>query len=165
MGSAERPRLWREAVERPEVAAEFTRFGARHGTAEACVLGLVGEPGSGRSTELAGLAARRAQGPDAAPTVWLRGAELRSGDDGVRTAVERALRSAGRIVAGAGRTAGDPADTTAQGVARAASAAGRPLLVLLDGPEEMPSALAQGNGSPSGPRRAPTGCAAPGRGW
>ncbi|MEU8999655.1 hypothetical protein AB0C95_33400 [Streptomyces caniferus] len=144
MGSAERPRLWREAVERPEVAAEFTRFGARHGTAEACVLGLVGEPGSGRSTELAGLAARRAQGPDAAPTVWLRGAELRSGDDGVRTAVERALRSAGRIVAGAGRTAGDPADATAQGVARAAAAAGRPLLVLLDGPEEMPSALAQG---------------------
>jgi len=143
-GSAERPRVWREPVERPEPAAEFTRFEERHGAAGACVLGLVGEPGSGRSTELAGLAARRAQGPDPAATVWLRGAELRPGDEGLHTAVERALRSAGRTVAGAGRTAGDPADTTLQGVARAASAAGRPLLVLLDGPEEMPAALAQG---------------------
>ncbi|MFG2832088.1 hypothetical protein ACGFWI_32285 [Streptomyces sp. NPDC048434] len=147
MGSAERPRLWREPVERPEVAAEFARFTEGHGAAEACVLGLVGEPGTGRSTELAGLAARRAQGPDPAATVWLRGAELRPDDDGVRTAVERALRTAGRIVAGAGRTAGDPAATTSEGVARAASAAGRPLLVLLDGPEEMPSALAQGERS------------------
>ncbi|MFE1768719.1 hypothetical protein ACFW81_31470 [Streptomyces angustmyceticus] len=143
-GSAERPRPWREPVERPETAAEFARFEERHGTAEACVLALVGEPGSGRSTELAALAARRAQGPDPAATVRLRGADLRTGDEGVRTAVERALRSAGRTVAGAGRTAGDPADTTLQGVTRAASAAGRGLLVLLDGPEEMPASLAQG---------------------
>ncbi|MFF8783348.1 hypothetical protein [Streptomyces sp. NPDC015125] len=144
MGSAERLRLWREPVERPEAAAEFARFEEGHGTTQACVLGLVGQPGCGRSTELAGLAARRAQGPGPAATIWLRGAELRPDDDGVRTAVERALRSAGRIVAGEGRTAGDPADTTSQGVARAAAAAGRPLLVLLDGPEEMPPALAQG---------------------
>ncbi|MEJ8653147.1 hypothetical protein WKI65_35035 [Streptomyces sp. MS1.AVA.3] len=143
MGSAERLRLWREPVERPETVAEFARFGEGHGTAAARVLALVGEPGTGRSTELAGLAARRAQGPGPAPTVWLRGADLRPDDDGVHTAVERALRSAARTVAGAGRTAGDPADTTAQGVAGAASAAGRPLLVLLDGPEEMPTALAR----------------------
>ncbi|MEU5018576.1 hypothetical protein AB0G60_14305 [Streptomyces angustmyceticus] len=143
-GSAERPRPWGEPVERPETAAEFTRFEGRHGAAEPCVLALVGEPGSGRSTELAALAARRAQGPDPAATVSLRGAELRPGDEGVHTAVERALRSAGRTVAGAGRTAGDPADTTLQGVTRAASAAGRGLLVLLDGPEEMPVSLAQG---------------------
>ncbi|MFG2529798.1 hypothetical protein [Streptomyces sp. NPDC048516] len=143
-GSPERPRPTREPVERPEVAAEFARFEESQGTARASVLGLVGQPGCGRSTELAGLAARRAQGPRPAATIRLRGAELRSGDDGVRSAVERALRSAGRIVAGEGRTAGDPADTTCQDVARAASAAGRPLLVLLDGPEEMPSALAQG---------------------
>lgn len=141
--SAEPPRPWREPVERPEVAAEFARFEEGHGTARASVLGLVGQPGCGRSTELAGLAARRAQGPGPAATLWLRGAELRSDDDGVRTAVERALRSAGRLVARAGRTAGDPADTTSQAVAREAAAAGRPLLVLLDGPEEMPSALAQ----------------------
>ncbi|WP_327705149.1 hypothetical protein OG530_29145 [Streptomyces decoyicus] len=143
MGSAERLRLWREPVERPETVAEFARFGEGHESAGARVLALVGEPGTGRSTELAGLAARRAQGPDPAPTVRLRGAELRPDDDGVHTAVERALRSAARTVAGAGRTAGDPADTTSQGVARAASAAGRPLLVLLDGPEEMPPALAR----------------------
>ncbi|GAA5615014.1 hypothetical protein CP981_28210 [Streptomyces platensis] len=141
LGSATRPRLWREPVERPDVAAEFTRFEADGGAAGARVLGLVGEPGTGRSTELAGLAARRAQGPAPAPTVWLRGAALRPGDDGVRSAVERALRSAGRTVAGADRTAGDPADTTAQGVAHAAAAAGSPLLVLLDGPEEMPTGL------------------------
>lgn len=144
MGSAERPRLWREPVERPEAAAEFARFEEGHGTAAACVLGLVGQPGCGRSTELAGLAARRAQSPRPAATIRLRGAELRPDDDGVRTAVERALRSAGRIVAREGRTAGDPADTTSHDVARAAAAAGRPLLVLLDGPEEMPAALAQG---------------------
>ncbi|MFC9242105.1 hypothetical protein ACFTZK_37475 [Streptomyces decoyicus] len=143
MGSAERLRLWREPVERPETVAEFARFGEGHESAGARVLALVGEPGTGRSTELAGLAARRAQGPDPAPTVWLRGAELRPDDDGVHTAVERALRSAARTVAGAGRTAGDPADTTSQGVARAAAAAGRPLLVLLDGPEEMPPVLAR----------------------
>ncbi|PBC85389.1 MULTISPECIES: trypsin-like peptidase domain-containing protein [unclassified Streptomyces] len=143
-GSAERPRLGREPVERPEAAAEFARFEEGHGTAAACVLGLVGQPGCGRSTELAGLAARRAQGPGLAATIRLRGADLRSDDDGVRTAVERALRSAGRTVAREGRTAGDPADTTSEDVARAAAAAGRPLLVLLDGPEEMPSALAQG---------------------
>ncbi|MGY5129004.1 hypothetical protein [Streptomyces nigrescens] len=141
LGSAARPRLWRDPVERPDVAAEFTRFGDDDGAAGARVLGLVGEPGTGRSTELAGLADRRAQGPAPAPTVWLRGAQLRSDDDGIRSAVERALRSAGRTVADAGRTAGDPADLTAQGVARAAAAAGSPLLVLLDGPEEMPTGL------------------------
>ncbi|MGX1760126.1 hypothetical protein ACWIG5_24975 [Streptomyces lydicus] len=142
-GSAERPRRRWEPVERPEAAAEFARFEEGHGTAAAWVLGLVGQPGCGRSTELAGLAARRARGPAPAATIRLRGAELRPDDDGVRTAVERALRSAGRIVAREGRTAGDPADTTSQDVARAAAAAGRPLLLLLDGPEEMPSALAQ----------------------
>ncbi|GAA2616229.1 hypothetical protein [Streptomyces tubercidicus] len=141
LDSAARPRLWREPVERPDVTAEFTRFEAGGGAAGARVLGLVGEPGTGRSTELAGLAARRAQGPAPAPTVWLRGAELRPGDDGICGAVERALRAAGRTVADAGRTAGDPAAATAQGVARTAAAAGCPLLVLLDGPEEMPTGL------------------------
>ncbi|MFG2098729.1 hypothetical protein [Streptomyces sp. NPDC048612] len=140
LGSATRPRPWREPVERPDVTAEFTRFGDG-GAAGARVLALVGEPGTGRSTELAGLAARRARGPAPAPTVWLRGAQLWPDDDGVRSAVERALRSAGRTVAAAGGAAGDPADTTAQGVARAAAAAGCPLLVLLDGPEEMPAGL------------------------
>lgn len=144
---AERPRRCPEPVERPDVAGEFARFAAGEGGAGgagACVLALVGEPGTGRSTELNRLAARRATGPDPAPTVRLRGAELRADDDGVRTAVERALHSAGRtLAAAAGRTAGDPAQITVEAVARLAAAAGRPLMVLLDGPEEMPPALAR----------------------
>ncbi|MFE0380758.1 hypothetical protein ACFW1M_35510 [Streptomyces inhibens] len=143
VSSAERPLLWREPVERPDVAGEFARFMAGEGAVGARVLGLVGEPGTGRSTELAGLAARRSGGAAPAPTVWLRGAELRADDDGVRTAVGRALCAAGRTVAAEGRTAGDPADATPEAVARLAAAAGRPLLVLLDGPEEMPPALGQ----------------------
>ncbi|WP_246103506.1 serine protease [Streptomyces piniterrae] len=144
---AGRPGHWREPVERPDVAREFSRFGAARervpGWADgALVLGLVGDPGTGRSTELAGLAARRSQGEAAAPTLWLRGADLRDGDDGVRTAVERALHSAGRGLTAAGRTVGDPLDTTADELARRVAAAGRPLLLLLDGPEEMPTGLA-----------------------
>ncbi|MFG2227140.1 trypsin-like peptidase domain-containing protein [Streptomyces sp. NPDC048644] len=163
VGSAGRPRLWREPVERPDVVREFEAFGALRaaGTSEAdgadsaaevpdveradgagpLVLALVGEPGSGRTTELAALAARRAQGAAPAPTVWLRGADLHAGDDGVRTAVRRALHAAGRIIGASGRTAGDPGEATPDGVARLAGAAGRPLLLLLDGPEEMPPAL------------------------
>ncbi|MGF1432609.1 hypothetical protein ACQRUO_39720, partial [Kitasatospora sp. LaBMicrA B282] len=52
---------------------------------------LVGEAGSGRSTELAALAVRRAGGVRALPTVWLRGADLRTADHGLRPAVGRAL--------------------------------------------------------------------------
>uniref|UniRef100_UPI0035CD2063 trypsin-like peptidase domain-containing protein n=1 Tax=Streptomyces sp. TRM64462 TaxID=2741726 RepID=UPI0035CD2063 len=61
------------AVERRRVARELDRF-ATAGRSPVC--GLVGEPGSGRTTELAGLLARRAS--EAAPTVWLRGADLRA---------------------------------------------------------------------------------------
>ncbi|WP_443742997.1 hypothetical protein [Streptomyces pinistramenti] len=172
VGSAGRPRLWRQPVERPDVVRELEMFGAFR-TVETCdaagaggvagglgagraageqvaaagatgggplVLALVGEPGSGRTTELAALAARRARGAAPAPTVWLRGADLRAGDDGVRAAVRRALHAAGRIIGASGRTAGDPDEATPDGVARLAAAAGRPLLLLLDGPEEMPPA-------------------------
>ncbi|MFE0193837.1 hypothetical protein [Streptomyces sp. NPDC058989] len=141
--SAERPRQWREPVERPDVRDEFAYFLNGDKAAGARVLALVGDPGTGRSTELARLAARRAAGPEAAPTVRLRGAELRADDDGVRDAVARALRCAGRTLAASGRTAGDPADTTPDALAHLAAASGRPLLVLLDGPEEMPPSLAQ----------------------
>ena len=91
---------------------------------------------------------RRARGLDPAPTVWLRGAELRPGDGGVKDAVERALRTAARIVSAAGQgRPGDPstaasADDPTDAVATLALAAGRPLLVLLDAPEEMPPVLA-----------------------
>ncbi|MFE0464657.1 serine protease [Kitasatospora sp. NPDC058965] len=89
---------------------------------------LVGEPGSGRTTELAAVAVRRAGGARALPTLWLRGADLAAGDDSVAAAVGRALVGAG--------AAAEPA-----AVARVCEAGGRPLLVLLDGPEESPTLL------------------------
>ncbi|MEV0320529.1 trypsin-like peptidase domain-containing protein [Streptomyces sp. NPDC050658] len=132
-----------EPVERPDTARELTRF--TEGPAQ--VLGLVGDPGTGRTTELAALAARRARGAEPAPTLWLRGADLEGADTGVGDAVERALQRAGRIVeassqellAGADDGLGD---ISAGRVARLVRDRGRPLLLLLDGPEEMPPALA-----------------------
>jgi hypothetical protein len=147
-------------VERADVIREFRLFEQ----GRAAVLGLVGPPGSGRTTELAALAARRLRGPEPAPTLWLRGADLRADDTSVADAAKRALERAGRIVAASrenpgasGRAAersadagvlpprgygGELGDIGPNRLARAASAAGRPLLLLLDGPEEMPPGLA-----------------------
>ncbi|MGY0070079.1 serine protease [Streptomyces sp. QTS137] len=127
-------------VERTATTAEFTAF--EHGPA--AVLGLVGPPGSGRTTELAALAARRHRA--GGPTLWLRGADLREDDLSVADAARRALDRAARIVA-ASRTpfpAGPESlgDTGPARLADLARGAGRPLLLLLDGPEEMPPVLA-----------------------
>ncbi|WP_371481465.1 serine protease [Kitasatospora sp. NBC_00315] len=130
---------------------------------QATVTVLLGAPGSGRSTELAALAVRRAGGRRALPTLWLRGADLapagaaRAAPTGrtgaaapggpagpppagpLAEAVGRALAGAARLLAadlpgvGAGPDPGE--------VARLCSAAHRPLLVLLDAPEEAPAAL------------------------
>ncbi|MBU7596087.1 serine protease [Streptomyces sp. P38-E01] len=112
----------------------------------ACLLALVGEPGAGRSTELAGWAARRVSAAEPRPTLWLRGADLRAGDNGVQDAVQRVLADAGSLL---GRRDSDapgpvtiPPPAHPDVVARLAAEAGRPLLVLLDGPEEMPPHLA-----------------------
>ncbi|QSY50819.1 hypothetical protein J3S04_07815 [Streptomyces griseocarneus] len=154
LGSVVTPRVWRDPVERPETEREFGRFldfvdlldlaeagpGSR-----GYVLGLVGDPGTGRTTELGALAGRRARGAEPAPTLWLRGADLRVGDESVRDALARALTAAGRIVtasAGATGTVGDTSAATPEAVAELARRMGRPLLVLLDGPEEMPPVLA-----------------------
>ncbi|MFG2552390.1 trypsin-like peptidase domain-containing protein [Streptomyces sp. NPDC048581] len=126
-------------VERASVAREFDAFAE----SDAAVLGLVGPPGSGRTTELAALAARRHRGPAPAPTLWLRGADLKDDDDSVADAVRRALIRAARIVAAS--TSSDPAtqgDTTPERLAHHSHTTGRPLLLLLDGPEEMPPLLA-----------------------
>jgi hypothetical protein len=128
-----------EPVERAVVMAEFSDFE----TGPAAVLGLVGPPGSGRTTELAALAARRARGGH--PTLWLRGCELRGDDASVADAARRALIRAAPVVAASGprfRPA-DLGDTTPERLAHLAGALGRPPLLLLDGPEEMPSALAR----------------------
>ncbi|MEV0126038.1 serine protease [Streptomyces sp. NPDC050703] len=134
-----RPELL-EPVARPGTAAEFDAFTA----GPASVLALVGDPGTGRTTELAVLAARRARGAAPLPTLWLRGADLRGTDTSVADAVERALSRAGRILAAARDTPADQGlgDISAGRVARLLRDAGRPLLLLLDGPEEMPPAAA-----------------------
>ncbi|WP_405914410.1 serine protease [Streptomyces sp. NBC_00963] len=131
VGAAGSAELWHDPVERPGIAAPLDAFQPAGGP----VLGLVGAPGTGRTTELTALAARRARGAQPAPTVWLRGADLRAADVSVADAVARTVRQAGRIV-GADRSGGlDRA--TPERIARLAAAAGQPLLILLDGPEEM----------------------------
>ncbi|MBZ6478057.1 trypsin-like peptidase domain-containing protein [Streptomyces griseocarneus] len=148
LGSVVTPRVWRDPVERPETERAFARFLDVEETdpgGRAYVLGLVGDPGTGRTTELGALAWRRARGAEPAPTLWLRGADLCVGDESVRDALERALAAAGRIVtasAGAAGTVGDTSAATPEAVAELARRVGRPLLVLLDGPEEMPPVLA-----------------------
>ncbi|MFJ8633063.1 serine protease [Streptomyces sp. NPDC093568] len=124
-------------VERACVAAEFDTFAE----SRASVLALVGPPGSGRTTELAALAARRSRSPLPAPTLWLRGADLKDEDASVADAARRALARAARIVAAPAdlTTLGD---TTPERLAQLAGRTGRPLLLLLDGPEEMPPVLA-----------------------
>ncbi|MGX6750408.1 hypothetical protein ACM562_24250 [Streptomyces xantholiticus] len=118
-----------QPVRRPEVAREFAGFTGQGGTGR--VLGLVGAPGTGRTTELRALADRRAHSPRPAPTLWLRGADLRAGDASLAVAVARTLRGAARTLAVPERGAGPDQ------VARLAAEAGRPLLVVLDGLEEM----------------------------
>ncbi|MDH6128589.1 serine protease [Kitasatospora sp. GP82] len=94
---------------------------------------LVGAPGSGRTTELAALTVRRAEGRHPLPTLWLRGADLRATDTSSADAVGRALAgAAGLLVV---ETPGPEL------VARLCAEAGRPLLVVLDAPEEAPTAI------------------------
>ncbi|MER7755520.1 serine protease [Kitasatospora sp. NPDC097643] len=100
---------------------------------EAVLTALVGAPGSGRSTELAALAVRRGGGDRPLPTLWLRGADLRAGDRSLAEPVERALAAAA-VELGVPAPAPEP-------VAALCAAAGRPLLVLLDAPEEAPVPL------------------------
>ncbi|MFE2651276.1 trypsin-like peptidase domain-containing protein [Streptomyces sp. NPDC059346] len=137
VGSADGPKPRIAPVEREEVHAELAAFAS--GTAP--VLGLVGAPGTGRTTELAALAARRADGGAPAPTLWLRGADLLADDVSIADAAQRALVRSGRIVT-AGGARGDMGTATPERVARLAAEAGHPLLVVLDGPEEMPPLLA-----------------------
>lgn len=132
-----------EPVERPDTTRELTEFTV--GLAR--LLGLVGDPGTGRTTELAALAAGRARGAEPAPTLWLRGADLQGTDTGVGDAVERALQRAGRILeASEEETLPDAddglGDISGGRVTRLVRDEGRPLLLLLDGPEEMPPVLA-----------------------
>ncbi|MFI9337081.1 trypsin-like peptidase domain-containing protein [Streptomyces althioticus] len=125
-----------EPVERTGVRAELYAF-ERGG---ATVLGLVGPPGSGRSTELAALAARRHSA--GLPTLWLRGADLREDDTSLADAARRALeRAAADVTASLPFPPQDLGDLTPERLAALARTAGRPLLLLLDDPEQMPPGL------------------------
>ncbi|MGW1292251.1 serine protease [Streptomyces sp. NPDC002533] len=137
VGSADGPKARTAPVERADVHAELAAFAA--GTS--LVLGLVGAPGTGRTTELAALAARRADGGAPAPTLWLRGADLLAEDVSIADAASRTLTRSARIVTAAGAH-GDMSTATPERVAKLAADAGHPLLVVLDGPEEMPPLLA-----------------------
>ncbi|MDX2922437.1 trypsin-like peptidase domain-containing protein, partial [Streptomyces sp. NE06-03C] len=137
VGSADGPTARTAPVERADVHAELAAFAAGTGL----VLGLVGAPGTGRTTELAALAARRAEGGAPAPTLWLRGADLLAEDVSIADAASRTLTRSARIVTAAGAH-GDMSTATPERVARLAADAGHPLLVVLDGPEEMPPLLA-----------------------
>ncbi|MCX5122141.1 serine protease [Streptomyces sp. NBC_00347] len=130
-----------EPVDRPEIAAELDAFtaGDRCTAGDPPVLALVGRPGTGRTTALAALAVRRARGPRPAPTLWLRGSDLRVGDTSLADAVARALAEAGRILE---VPAAAPGPDPASALAAVVASAGRALLVVLDGPEEMPPRLA-----------------------
>ncbi|GAV46301.1 hypothetical protein Saa2_09303 [Streptomyces acidiscabies] len=127
-------------VERGLTVREFAAFSA----GSASVLALVGPPGSGRTTELAALAARRYRAAEPAPTLWLRGADLRDEDESLADAAARALRRAARIVttSQAPTSPPDPETVTPADLSHTALTAGRPLFLLLDGPEEMPPVLA-----------------------
>ncbi|WP_256256253.1 trypsin-like peptidase domain-containing protein [Streptomyces sp. MUSC 14] len=128
-----------EPVERYGVARELAAFA----DGDRAVLALVGAAGSGRTTELAALAARRARTDRPAPTLWLRGADLADADGSVADAARRTLERAARIVAAARcAPSGGLGDVTPERLARLAARAGRPLLLLVDGPEEMPPVLA-----------------------
>nr|WP_245697533.1 serine protease [Streptomyces phaeochromogenes] len=150
-----------DPVERADAVRELRAFLA----SPYAVLGLVGAPGSGRTTELAALSARRDLGPEPAPTLWLRGVDLLDADSSVADAAGRALERAGRIVAASasgsaeeargvgtwapspepgpsGGEIGELGDIRPERLARLARDTGRPLLLLLDSPEEMPPALA-----------------------
>ncbi|WP_089098394.1 trypsin-like peptidase domain-containing protein [Streptomyces hyaluromycini] len=130
-----------QPVERSTTARELSAFA--EGTGTGTVLALVGAPGTGRTTELAALAARRNREAHPAPTLWLRGADLKDADDSVASAARRSLERAVRIVAASrSQLPGDLGELTVERLARLAVRAGRPLLLLLDGPEEMPPFLA-----------------------
>ncbi|MGV9269261.1 trypsin-like peptidase domain-containing protein [Kitasatospora sp. NPDC003701] len=100
----------------------------------ATVTALVGAPGSGRTTELAALAVRRGGGDRPLPTLWLRGADLPAEDASLAAAVERALAAAAADL-------GTRPPPGPDAVAALCAAARRPLLVVLDGPEEAPVPL------------------------
>src|SRR5262249_27239696 len=90
------------------------------------------------------LAAQQSRAPEPVPVIRLRGTDLMGTDTSLADAVGRALERAARFATAAGRLPAAQGSETDQPslerVARVARDAGRPLLLLLDAPEQMPSA-------------------------
>ncbi|MFB6619415.1 serine protease [Streptomyces sp. NPDC056367] len=138
-----------EVVERPAVTAELDAFTA----ADALVLALIGHPGTGRTTALAALAARRSQGTRPSPTLWLRGADLHAADTSLAAAMTRALTGAARIIA----TPGSDGDGGVPGRPRRAPNATTPSPSTPwkgSEPEETPRRGPGSGGSPEAARSA-----------
>jgi hypothetical protein len=129
-----------ECLSSAVVLGEFAAF-ERGG---ATVLGVVGVTGGVRTAALDCLAAQQSRAPEPVPVIRLRGTDLMGTDTPLADAVGRALERAARFVTAAGRLPGAQGSETDQPslarVARVARDAGRPLVILLDAPEQMPSA-------------------------
>ncbi|WP_240468100.1 trypsin-like peptidase domain-containing protein [Streptomyces dangxiongensis] len=137
------PMLWLRGGDRSESdgsgAGAAERMGRRLPAPTLRSHGADRSEGDGSVADRAG----RAGGGLSAPTVWLRGADLIEGDSSVADAAARTVERAARIVAASlGVQPEDLGDLTPERLARLAARAGRPLLLLLDGPEEMPPVLA-----------------------
>ncbi|MFJ4771806.1 serine protease [Streptomyces uncialis] len=145
------PSLPAHHITRDETARRLTAFG--DGPAAVCL--LTGPPGSGRTTELAAYAARRARGRTPAPTVWLRGDDIPDSDTGLADAVGRALHRRSPRGATVPPPSPGPAPfpaagpeewrTTAARLAQVARVGGRALVVVLDAPEDMGHGRAHGS--------------------
>jgi hypothetical protein len=123
------------AARRVPRADGLTEAAARGWDPARPVLAVVGEAGSGRTTELAALALERTRAAHRLPTLWLRGADLAAGDASAFDAADRALSRAHTLLR-------HPAPAPLAGqAARVAAEAHRPLLIVLDAPEEAPPPL------------------------
>ncbi|MEU6321765.1 trypsin-like peptidase domain-containing protein [Streptomyces sp. NPDC047009] len=129
-----------ESLSSAVVLGEFAAFEKGGAT----VLGLVGSHGGARTAALDCLAAQQSRAPEPVPVIRLSGTDLMGTDTSLADAVARALERAARFVTAAGcRPAGQGSETdhpSLERVARVARDAGRPLLLLLDAPQQMPSA-------------------------
>lgn len=134
------PGAWPDPVERPDVTAEFTAFTAAGESPRSCSASSrspapVAPPNWPRSPPA---------GPRLRPRPHPLAARRRSAGRrclGRRRDLPHARAGRADRHGGRGRM-GDMATATPERVARLAADSGRPLLVLLDGPEEMPPVLA-----------------------
>ncbi|MFJ3977110.1 hypothetical protein ACIPXC_18370, partial [Streptomyces sp. NPDC090021] len=138
-----------DPVARPGIAAELDAFTA----GDRPVLGLVGNPGTGRTTELTALALRRGRGPRPVPTLWLSGADLHATDASLADAAARALTAASRPSAGGAGCVPGRSPQGAEGTTAAPPHPTRPGCV----PGRSPQGADGTTAAPPHPGRSPQG--------